>query len=83
VVRRSVTTVNHAKAAELIVMLSEMSTRMSSRNHALDGVQIPTREEEIGQFLGRTGDGHAGTRWTVDILKATQQGSASVRCGCR
>ena len=38
-----------------------------------------------GHFWGRKGAGpeHARTCPAVDILKATQQGAAPVKCGCR
>jgi len=40
---------NPAKMAELIKMLFGLWTRVGSRNHVLDGVQIPYGK---GQFLG-------------------------------
>ena len=62
-------TVSPAKAAELIVMLCEMLTQMSSRNHALDAGPYPHTRR--GNFEGEK----------VDILKVTQQGAESVRWG--
>jgi len=78
----SVTTMSLAKAAEPIVMLFGMLTWMGPRNHILDKVFIATRER---QFWGRKGTSprHARTCPALDTLKATQQGAAPVRCGCR
>jgi len=69
----SVTTVSREKAAEPIVMLFEMLTRIGRRNHVLDEVQIPTREVTI--LRAEMGPpGHARTCPEVDILKATRRG---------
>jgi len=50
-----------------------MWTRVSPRNHVLDGVQIPTREGVILRRKG-AGPGHAQTSPEVDILKAIRMG---------
>jgi len=46
-VGRSVTLVSPAKMAEPIEMAFGLRTRVGTRNHALDGVQIPSWEEAI------------------------------------
>ena len=46
------------------------------------GVQIYTRERAISK-VKRAGPGHVRTCRAVDILKATQQWVAPVRCACR
>ena len=71
-----------AKSAKAIEMPFGMWTRIGPGNHVLDRVQIPTREWAILRAKG-AGPGHVRTRPAVDILKATQQGAALVRCRCR
>jgi len=64
---RSVATVSLAKTVELIVMPFGMLTRVSQKNHVLDGVQIPPCVGSISQA-----NWHAYTCPAVDTLKATQ-----------
>ena len=45
-------------------------------------VQIPTRAGAI-LIVKKAGPGHDRTCSAVDILKATRQGAAPGRCGCR
>ena len=52
---RSVTAVSPAKTAQPIVMPFELRTRVGPRNHALDGVQIPSWEGAILQRLSAVG----------------------------
>ena len=75
----------------IIIIIQKFITRTCSQalnmnrrrgKHALNGVQIPTCKEAISRAK-RAGPGHAWTCPAVDILKATQQGAAPVRCGCR
>jgi len=79
VVCLSVTTLSPAKTAEPIVMPFGMWIPVGPRNDVLDGVQILAHEEAILRAK-RIGPGHARTCSAVDVLKATQQGAASVRC---
>jgi len=60
-----------------------MWTRVNPRKHALDGVQILTREGAILRAKRGLPKGHALICPAVDILKSTQQGAAPVRCRCR
>jgi len=78
----SVTIVSPAKTAEPIEMPFGMWTKMGPRKHVLDGVQIATRDLEIFR-VKRVSPEHARACPAVDILKATRQGAAPVRCGCR
>jgi len=76
--------VSPAKTAEPIEMLFWMWTRVGSKNRALDGDYSKSPHVKL-QRWGRkgAGPGHTRTCPAVDILKATRQGAAPVRCGCR
>ena len=50
--------------------------------HVVGGMQIPMRAGAMLRAKGAV-SGHARTCPAVDILKATQQGAAPVRRGCR
>jgi len=74
-----VTTVYHAETAEPIKMPLKLWTRVEPC------IRWGCRSPYVnGQFWGWNGavPGHAGACPSVDIFKATQQGAASVRCGC-
>jgi len=68
-----------AKTVEPIVMPLGILTRVGPRNHVLDGAQIRPCEEEIL----RAKRSRPTTCPVVDILRATQQGVESLRCGCQ
>jgi len=71
-----------AKTAEPIEIPFGMWTRVSPKNHVVDGVQMSTREGTILRAK-RSRSGHVRTCPAVGIFKVTQQGAELVQCGCR